>query len=431
MSNWAPPPEGKFANESFSTFDLFKLNNLHLTIRVDDLVSYDVTRGHRGTFVGMTPDGSRVFYTSDEKVTADDTDGSIDLFMWSEEGDTVTRISAGTGGTGDTDACSAGWTAKCSIEIPSANIETDSEEKLILTPDNWITDNGEAYFYSPELLDGTQNGAAGRRNLYVYRNGKAQFLAKLSPSAPAKRINATPEGDHIAILTSSQLAGYDNEGHPEVYTIDADVLDPGTQQPLITCVSCNPTGVPPTGTVKVALNGRFLTDDGRAFFSTTESLVPFDSNGFRDVYEYVQGRPQLITSGTGQQDTWGGGLLIYPPMTVGLEGVSADGTDVYFTTFETLTPQDENGEFIKVYDARSGGGFPSQEGAPPCKAADECHGPGSVAPSPPQVGTGAPLGKTGNHPKKKKCKKGQKRRGGKCVKKKAPRHKRTGGKRNG
>ncbi len=102
-----------------------------------------------------------------------------------------------------------------------------------------------------------------------------------------------------------------------------------------------------------------------------------------DVYEYTEGRPQLISSGTASTDTWGGGLLIYPSMTVGLEGVSADGVDVYFSTFDTLVPQDHNGEFIKFYDARTGGGFPFQAPAPPCKAADECHGVGSVGPASP------------------------------------------------
>ena len=91
--------------------------------------------------------------------------------------------------------------------------------------------------------------------------------------------------------------------------------------------------------------------------------MPFDTNGKVDVYEYTEGRPQLISSGTASTDTWGGGLLIYPAMTVGLEGVSADGVDVYFSTFETLVPQDHNGEFIKFYDARTGGGFPFQAAA--------------------------------------------------------------------
>ena len=38
----------------------------------------------------------------------------------------------------------------------------------------------------------------------------------------------------------------------------------------------------------------------------------------------------------------------------GLEAVSHDGTDVYFSTFETLVGRDHNGEFVKFYDARTG-----------------------------------------------------------------------------
>ena len=38
-------------------------------------------------------------------------------------------------------------------------------------------------------------------------------------------------------------------------------------------------------------------------------------------------------------------------------GVSPNGVDVYFATFDTLVPQDLNGAFLKFYDARTGGGF--------------------------------------------------------------------------
>ncbi len=38
-------------------------------------------------------------------------------------------------------------------------------------------------------------------------------------------------------------------------------------------------------------------------------------------------------------------------------GVSPNGVDVYFSTFDTLVPQDLNGAFLKFYDARTGGGF--------------------------------------------------------------------------
>ncbi len=46
-----------------------------------------------------------------------------------------------------------------------------------------------------------------------------------------------------------------------------------------------------------------MADDGRAFFATEDSLVPRDKNGdIFDVYEYVGGRPQLISSGLAARD---------------------------------------------------------------------------------------------------------------------------------
>jgi hypothetical protein len=65
-----------------------------------------------------------------------------------------------------------------------------------------------------------------------------------------------------------------------------------------------------------------------------------------------------------------------------LLSVSADGTDTFVFTRQTLVPQDLTGPTVKLYTARSEGGFfilPSQQ---PCKASDECRGAGSV-PAPP------------------------------------------------
>ena len=119
-----------------------------------------------------------------------------------------------------------------------------------------------------------------------------------------------------------------------------------------------------------------MTNDGRAFFSTEDALVHGDTNRALDIYEYVDGRPQLITPGTGETRQTGG-FLASVENSPGLLGVSADGTDVYFSTFDTLVRQDHNGLFLKFYDARTGGGFSAPAPPPPCEAADECHGPGS------------------------------------------------------
>jgi hypothetical protein len=415
ISNWAPPASGEFPGQQIFV-DAFKRRDVHLTMRAGGL-SYDLTQGHRANFVGMTRDGSEVFFTSDEAVTPDDTDASIDLFMWAEDTDSLTRLSTGSGGeAGNTDVCNVGWIDDCDIQTPNAVIEGQEENsEEIYTPDNWISENGEIFFYSPEQLDG-ELGFGNARNLYVYRGGRPQYVATFDAGNPAVRMQTAPDGAHMAFVTGTQITAYENAGSDQMYT-----YEPATDR--ITCVSCVPTGGLPAGDTIASMNGLFMSDDGRTFFSTRSALVPFDTNGLRDVYEYVEGRPQLISSGVANQDTWGGGLLIYPAMTTGLEGVSADGVDVYFSTFDTLVPEDENGEFIKFYDARTGGGFPFSPPPPPCKAADECHGGGSVGPAIPRVGTEAPLGNSGNV-KPRKCKKGFVKKKGKCVKKKGKKKKR-------
>jgi len=115
-------------------------------------------------------------------------------------------------------------------------------------------------------------------------------------------------------------------------------------------------------------------------------FTPTRNHG-EDVYEYVDGRAQLITPGTGDSKKTELSLYASPP---GLIGVSADGRDIYFSTYNTLVSQDHNGLFLKFYDARAGGGFPAPAPAPPCDAADECHGSDNPPP------TALPLGPAPN-----------------------------------
>ena len=56
-------------------------------MRVNDAVTYDVSQGHDVSYVGMTPDGSKVYFTSARTADREDHDTSADLYMWSEEGE--------------------------------------------------------------------------------------------------------------------------------------------------------------------------------------------------------------------------------------------------------------------------------------------------------------------------------------------------------
>jgi hypothetical protein len=387
---------------------------LHLYMRVNDAITYDVSKGHEVRYLGMTSDGSKVFFTSPQQLTASDHDNSRDLYMWSEATDSLTDLSLGTEpGSGNGDGCVAKeeWVEGCNVlpvQIPEYAMDSAIAAKA-----------GDVYFYSPEKLDGTR-GVAGLQNLYVYRDGADQFVKTFNPgvscsiaveenlcgNGPLERLEISPSGDHVAFVTNHQLTGYNNNHHSEMYT-----YNPASGQ--ITCVSCEPDGTPPTSDVTGSSAGLFLAEDGRTVFFTKEPLVPQDTDKIHDVYEYVDGRPQLITSGRGVFDT----VAIHDSSSetvhgAGLEAFSADGKDIFFSTFDTLVPQDENGNFLKVYDARAGGGFLDVPATPPCEAADECHGAGSQPPGPPQIGSGASLGDNGNWIAKGKKKKGKRQKHG-------------------
>ena len=120
-----------------------------------------------------------------------------------------------------------------------------------------------------------------------------------------------------------------------------------------------------------------------------------------DVYEWKNERLYLISTGRSATAT-------------GLLSVSADGSNAYFYTRETLVSGDHNGKTVKIYTARANGGFATPPVIQECQASDECHGPGSAAPPsaalPTFQGTGGDAKpEVTKKPKKKKCTRHQKR----------------------
>lgn len=361
-------------------------------------------------FDGMTADGSKVFYTTTDRLLPADTDESADIYEAeiSPGGAVSLRlVSADGSGNSDNDACGPNsWNAvsgdgKCGAVAIGGGAGVASA-------------SGTIYFLSPEQLDGS-NGTADAPNLYVERQGgRPQFVATLETDNPLVEdavdasavrhwadFDVTPSGDDAAFATAEPLnPEYANEGHTEVYRYDS-----GSG---LSCASCNPTEAPATADASLPRDGLGLTDDGRVFFDTADPLVLRDSNGNLDAYEWENGTAQLISSGTNRFDS-------------GMLGVTADGRDAFFFTREKLVATDLNGEAMKLYDAREEGGFFEIPQPPPCAASDECHGPSSQAPPPPQLGTFR--GTRGQYkPPAAKCKKGFVRRHGKCVRKHGRRH---------
>jgi hypothetical protein len=367
--------------------------------RVNDSITREVTKGHLAYFVGMSHDGSKVDFTTTAKLVPEDEDNSSDMYQYNADTDEWTLVSQ-VGSLGSTDNCSAGWTAGCGVQAITPEKISGSEgyETTARTPgpdDQIAYQSGDVYFYAPEDLQAGEVGADGQRNLYLYHKGTVRFVATFEPGTEIERATISGDGSHAAFMTNSSLTSYNSEKHDEVYAYNAETN-------VMRCASCNPSGAKPMSgshVVSVSESGPFMSNDGRVFFATKESLVPQDTDGIRDIYEYTEGHAQLISSGTGDRDSTGGLETVsffFGDTQTGLESVSRDGTDVYFSTFETLVPDDKNGSFVKIYDARTNGGFDFTPELGSCAAADECHGAGSEPPPPNEIATGGTLGQGGN-----------------------------------
>jgi hypothetical protein len=412
-----------------------------LYLRENNTLTYDVSRGAEVNFVGSTMNLSKVYFTTPEPLSPEDDDTSSDLYLWEQQGDKLTLVSQ-NGTLGSSDDCSASWTSKCGVQPLSPQKGQWSEyfdrRAMVTGADDVLAKtSGDIYFYSPEDLVPGKIGGDGERNLYLYRRGQIQYVTTFDPETQVERSTISLDGSHAAFLTKSSLTAFDAGDRRQVYTYNADTN-------ALRCASCNPNGtVPVADVVSVSESGPFMADDGRTFFATTESLVPQDTNGLRDIYEYTQGRAQLISSGTGDRDNTGGLETIsifFGRLNTGLEAVSRDGTDVYFSTFETLVPEDANGNFLKMYDARAAGGFDFNPDLGNCQAADECHGTITRPPAPAEIATAGAFGASGNVPPPSKQVRKKKRKHARKGKSKHRRHarhrnarnaRRTAGGRNG
>jgi hypothetical protein len=290
-------------------------------------------------------------------------------------------------------------------------------------------DLSRIYFISKEAL--APGATGGQFNLYLDDEGAMTFIAALaagdlgryptpgfngaiganSPIPFLHDSRVTPDGRHLAFMSASKalseaIAGYDNtdaasgEADMEVYVYEAggDLL----------CASCNPSGARPRGhkipraytastsseadtnniwgaawlpTFEHELNpSRLLSADGnRLFFNSFDPLLPRDTNGVQDAYEWraqgvsgcdeADGCVSLISSGESPQESE-------------FIDASADGSTVFFRTWQSIDPRDPGQ--IDIYAARTNGGYPPPAEAPPC-VGNSCQS----APEPPNDPTPA------------------------------------------
>lgn len=295
--------------------------------------------------------------------------------------------------------------------------------------------------------------AVRRCNLYVEHRGTSgwdapEFIASVSTEDEPDwfpvvkkgglgRVTSrvSPNGLHVAFMSSSSLTGYDNRATNsgagdarafEVFTYDAETG-------LLACPSCNPSHARPNAVLDKLATGegkgllvdqshnwlgrwlaanipgwtarsletavyqsRYLTDSGRLFFTSADALVEGDKNAKMDVYELDPKGEGACTSATGCLALISSGES---PQESAFLDASLDGNDVFILTSQQLVKQDRDSGF-DVYDVRVCGsagclGAPP-EPTPPCGDEAGCKGGYSGVPALPPVPATAAIGGPGN-----------------------------------
>jgi hypothetical protein len=380
-----------------------------------------------GSFKAASADGSKVFFLDESKLTAGSTAeaGEPDLYECAlPEG-----------------------ASKCELNDLTVAAGSEHADVLRVTPLGGH-DSSYVYFVAKGVLASNtreftngegktvvEGAEAGKENLYLWNGEKTTFIATGVEYSRFGIEQTSPDGKWLAFESQKSLTGYNNTPAggsncgESIACHELFLYSVATGQ--LACASCNPTGEPAIGAGEGGVARReeaygetyglfptrhLLTDAGQVFFQTWEALVPSDTNGQRDVYEYEGGGAHLISSGTSSVET-------------ALEGVSESGNDVFFRSNQQLVPQDNQEGQLVTYDARVAGGFAEASSPPACTTADACRTPVSPQPSV----YGAPASQTfsglGNlappspakvTKKTVKCKKGfVKNKKGKCVRKKS------------
>jgi hypothetical protein len=292
-------------------------------------------------------------------------------------------------------------------------------------------------------------GNVGQCNLYVEHDSEINFIARLlnggaegddgdwwpasaSETGSNKRKYSRVSADGRTLLFRSQekLTAYENEETPEFYLYRF-----GDSEPII-CITCNPTGLPPSSLPRLeslepteAVSGaaqvvatlrRNLSADGnRVFFETAEALLPADVNGdsgcpsvkgvnaraCQDVYEW-----EAKGTGSCESEAQNGGCLYLlssgtSPAPSFFLDASSSGDDAFIFTRQQLASQDTD-SLIDVYDARVGGGLASQNEPPPATVCEgeACKGGASATPESPTPSTPLFSGPGNPKPHHKKAK---------------------------
>jgi hypothetical protein len=275
-------------------------------------------------FRGVSDDGSRAFFITEEQLVSEDTDagcGDIefgepprpcaDVYEWVNGVPTLLS----TGGNGPFDA-SLPFCPTCpnglSASRDGSHVFFETAERLVSEDTD---DETDVYEHSGGITRLVSTGPAGGNGAYdAYFSGMSA------------------DGTRVFFGTGERLTGDDTDaGCADTYERVNGVT---------TLVSTGPTdGLSPSYRCGAGFAG--ASDDGsRVFFTTFERFVSEDTDGIQnlygneDLYERFGNTTRLVSTGpaggNGQNLAYGARFV----------GASADGTHVFFQTWEPLVSAD-------------------------------------------------------------------------------------------
>jgi hypothetical protein len=333
-------------------------------------------------FEGAARDGSRVFFTTQQKLVDGDQDTTKknDLYEYdfNATGDKLRPITA-------------------SLEAEGAGVV-----RVVRVSE----DGSHVYFVANGRPLATANArgktpVSGDQNLYVYRRAEGQatgsilFIGALDPVADSAlwsaRIpaEATPDGRFLLFLSVANLTGEKLPGdtYKDLYRYDSqnDELrriwstDPAHNGTVRTG---EPTmeGIPEQISLQSQWSAsRMISDDGQTIaFDTTEPLSPWDENHVSDVYLWRAdtGRFTMLSSGRADAVT----LATAPTALTGYSTMSSSGASVFFNSYAPLLASHTSGQ-TAAFVARRDGGFLEPEAPPAQCVGDTCQGSGPQPPA--------------------------------------------------
>lgn len=272
-------------------------------------------------FVGATPTGSKVFFTTNEQLGEGDSDEAGDIYVrdLSTPPATTVLVSRPDPACG---GCEASAPATLPVNEGHQAISADGNRVVFLSTDKLAagdTDN-EADFYERDLTAGTTE--------LVSPEGFCPSPLTASECAPIYR-GISADGK-VFVQTKARLGGEDVDDFQDVYQ-----WAPGGSVTLLS-----------TGTESEKGEGSFNAtyagsspSGSEVFFETQEALAGGDSGTKTDVYERAGGVTELVSPGSAS-------------FAAKFDAVSADGATVLFSTAQPLSG--DAGEKQDVY-SRNGG----------------------------------------------------------------------------